>query len=70
MRERFGVWIGSKQMREMIRDIQEGRAVCRAKQSNRLSVFNVDYAGQKVAVVYDKQRKSLVTALPPDWLDT
>lgn len=35
------------------------------KQSNRLSVHLINYRNTEFVAVYDKLRKSLVTALPP-----
>lgn len=54
-------------MMELIKQIQSGQAKHVVTQTNRISVFDVKYLDLKVRVVYDKNRKTLVTALEPDW---
>tara|TARA_Y100000310_G_scaffold56232_1_gene51667 strand:+ start:58605 stop:58922 length:318 start_codon:yes stop_codon:yes gene_type:complete len=61
--DRFGTSIGKKGRKKIISDIQSGKAKCIKKQSLRVSVFEVEHNGNKMRVVYDKQRKNLVTAL-------
>jgi hypothetical protein len=36
-----------------------------AKQSNRVTEWEVPYEGQDLRVLYDKKRKTLITCLPP-----
>ena len=34
------------------------------KETNRLSIYLIEYDGKKMPVVFDKQRQQIVTALP------
>lgn len=58
--ERFGVNVNCKELGEMIRS---GRATFVRKQSNRVSLWDVDYRGEPLRVVYDKQRHLPITIL-------
>jgi len=64
-RERFGVHISKNDYQAYVRQIQEGNAKFLEKQSNRISVFEIIVQGESVRVCYDKERKSIVTVLPP-----
>jgi len=35
------------------------------RQSHRITVWDLNFKGKEVRVVYDNQRKSIVTFLPP-----
>ena len=48
----------------LVRRIQNGEGQFVERQSHRISVFKIDVQGQTVKVVYDKQRKTIVTFLP------
>lgn len=82
MMERYGLTVNRHEYRFMVEMIQNGEAEFIEKQSNRVSAFWLnltvdDGVGNseivRVRVIYDKLRKTLVTALPPegeiDWLD-
>lgn len=43
--------------------IQQGKATCIEKQSNRVSVFEFDHQGETISVVYDKKRSQIVTVM-------
>lgn len=62
--QRHGEFVGQDRFLEMVHSIQEGRATFIEKQSNRVSVFDVALGEKIVRVVYDKHRKTIVTALP------
>lgn len=62
--QRYGLVINRHIFRELIEQIQQKRAEFIETQSNRLSVYWVEYQDVRMKVVYDKQRKTLVTALP------
>lgn len=47
-----------------MKQIQEGKAKLVRKESNRVGVFEVTLEGALVQVVYDKERKTIVTVLP------
>ena len=62
--ERFGIMFGPISQKEAIRQIQSGEAQFLHRTSNRVSVWIVDIQNKKLEVVYDKQRKTIVTILP------
>ncbi len=76
--ERYGVDVNRHLYREMVEMIQNGKAVFIERQTNRIAAFwlyleKPPYTGVKLRVIYDKERKTLVTALPPEgeinWMD-
>ena len=60
---RFGTSISSKSIDKIIEEIRGGRAKLIRRRSLRVATYEVEYNDQKIKVVYDKQRKTLVTAL-------
>ena len=62
--ERFGVEINRIDEIQMLNQIQNKEAEFIEKQSIRVSVFDVKLNEVKYRVVYDKNRKHLVTVLP------
>lgn len=60
--ERYGIELTARRRREIIAGIHSHKYQFVERQSHRISVFLVD----GVRVVYDRQRKELVTFLPPD----
>lgn len=65
--ERYGLEFGPATRDAVLRAIQTGRSTHVAKQSHRVSVHDVDVEGATVRVVYDRQRKEVVTFLRPEW---
>lgn len=63
LRERLG--LNSADYVEIVKMIQEGNAKFVDRQSNRITIFDVEYKGMKARIVYDKIRKNIVTAVPP-----
>jgi len=53
-------------MSEICRKIQAGKAKCLEKQSNRISLFEIEYSGDIIRVAYDSIRKTLATVLPKE----
>jgi hypothetical protein len=51
-------------LRSFVQQIQAGEATFLGRQSNRTSVWLVTFRGNACRVVYDKQRKTIVTFLP------
>lgn len=68
--ERYGIHLGQHQYDEMCRMIRHNEK-CKFldKQSNRVSLFALNYEGEWLPVVYDKQRHTVVTVLPPAALE-
>jgi hypothetical protein len=64
--ERVGVVLDPSTHKRIVLDIQEGRSTPIEKQSHRISVHQVELAGETVKVVYDRTRKVIVTVLPLD----
>lgn len=71
-RERYGISITDNDYQIIVKMIQDGKATCIEKQSNRVSVFEIDYRGEKLQVCYDKNSKQISTVLPPpgSWSQT
>lgn len=64
-RERYGVEMGSNLEAFIVRQITSGRSRPVERQSLRVSVHDVTLEdGQVVRVVYDKERRQIVTFLP------
>lgn len=63
-RERYGIDFNRHVRREFVKLIQHNQCHFIEKQSNRVSVWDVIYGGQVFRVVYDKERKNIVTVFP------
>lgn len=66
---RYGISYGQKMRKGLIEKIQRGEAIFLESTSNRARNFAVSYEGEVYPVVYDKQRKEIVTFLPREYLD-
>jgi catabolite regulation protein CreA len=66
VKQRYDLEINRFVYQQLVDQIQDGQAEFIQKQSNRISVFWVMYDDIRIRVIYDKSRKTLVTALPPD----
>ena len=68
---RFRQNLTSEEIQQIIKDIQAGKSKFVVRQSNRISIFEVNIRDEcRVWVVYDRSQKTLVTALYPDEKDT
>jgi hypothetical protein len=63
-KERFGVSLDTNLL---VSKIQKNQLSVICRQSLRLTVYRYEIAGQDAAVVYDKQRKTIVTVMPYEW---
>jgi len=63
-RQRYGIDFNQQMRQEFRRLIQSNQCVLVEKQSNRISIWDVTYEGNVYRIVYDKQRKNVVTVLP------
>ncbi len=61
--ERYGLRLSDNDFEDIKRLIQGGSATIVQKQSLRVSVFDLDFKETKVRVVYDKDRKQVVSFL-------
>ena len=68
--ERFGLTLHADAQRQIVRSIQDREARLIRRQSRRVLVFEVEYDGRKLPVVYDCKRKTIVTVLPQEALTT
>lgn len=61
IRERFGINMGKKLHQTFINSIQNGKAKFIRRQSNRVTVWQVEYNEDVLTLVYDKHRKQIIT---------
>jgi hypothetical protein len=64
--ERYGIQATNEDIKKYVQMIQEGRGRIVMKQSLRVSVWDLFINEKTLRVAYDKNRKELITALPPD----
>jgi len=64
--ERYGIEFNRHMRSEFEKLIQTNQTHLIKKQSNRVSIHDVIYEGEVYRVVYDKNRKTIVTVLPSD----
>ena len=63
---RFDVSLNENQYTQMINRIKKGKAKFVQRQSNRVSLWDIEFEGHLIRVVYDKKTSAIVTALYPD----
>ena len=66
---RYGLNCGPRTRENLVRIIREGEGIFLSKKSNRVSAFAVFYENVWYPVVYDRNRKEIVTFLPAKYLD-
>lgn len=64
-KERYGLDLSASDIDDIVVEIQAQKAKFIARQSNRLTVFQVVIGSTVCNVVYDSNRKTIVTFLPP-----
>lgn len=64
-RERFDLHLTQNDHAQIVRAIQGGKAKFVERQSHRVTLWDINYSGEDLRVVYDSQRKELVTFLFP-----
>ena len=64
--ERFGITLTNKQIRQIVRDIQSGKAEYLGATSKYRTIFRVKLLDFTVKVVYSKKKKTLITVIE-DW---
>lgn len=62
--ERYGVKLNKAAMAALIARIQSNRAKFVERQSNRITVWEVEHQSKRMRVVYDTKRGTIVTCLP------
>lgn len=63
--ERYGVRLTDNDLIVMTKMIQGGQAEFMERESNRATKWLLNYNGIAIPLVYDTQRKSIATILPP-----
>jgi hypothetical protein len=62
--QRHGISVTATQYEQMIQMIQNGQVKPTGSINNRLGQFEIEIEGKTIQIVYDRRRKTLVTALP------
>lgn len=65
-RERLGIRMDQNRMHQLVQLIQEGGLELHSKQSNRVSRYLHTLDGERVLLVYDRKRKTVVTVWKVD----
>ncbi|RZL04005.1 MAG: hypothetical protein EOP36_02390 [Rubrivivax sp.] len=63
--ERYGLEVSSDDLFKMAKALAHGQATLIAKQSRGVDHWLLDYQGLQLRLVFDRQRRSIITALPP-----
>lgn len=63
-RERYGLQLTHKDLRNIVRKIQAGKSTCIQKRSLRETTHALSYQGTPIVVGYDKVRQTICTFLP------
>jgi hypothetical protein len=63
--ERYGLKVTSAEVFAMAKLIAHGHATFVARQSRHVAKWQLDYQGQRLHLVFDSQRRAIITALPP-----
>jgi len=63
---RYNVALSSEDLSRMVNMIRDGRALFVVRKSLRVSCWKVFLEGREMVVLYDRQRKAIVTFLPSD----
>ncbi len=61
---RFGTYFSGAEIETIISEIKGNRTIHLGKKTNRVSAHGVTVSGILRVVLYDKQRKELITVLP------
>lgn len=64
--ERYNITLNRQDINNIISLIQHNQATFLGRYSNRLSLFDITYNDLNFRALYDKERKTLVTALTSD----
>lgn len=64
--QRLGMTVNRHDLRAMVGLIQSNKAIFLERQSNRVTLWELEYGGEKFVAAYDKNRKVIITALTLD----
>jgi len=65
-KSRFDISLNSNQYNQLVNRIKKGKADFVRRQSNRVTIWDMDFEGHLIRVVYDKKTAAIVTALYPN----
>lgn len=65
-KQRFDISLNDNQYIQLINIIKKGKAIFVRRQSNRVTIWDLQFEGELIRVVYDKKTTAIVTALYPD----
>ncbi len=63
---RFDISLNANQYIQLVNRIKKGKGIFVRRQSNRVTIWDIDFEGQLIRVVYDKKTSAIVTALYPN----
>lgn len=63
--ERYGLEVSIDEIFQMAKSIAHGHGTLIAHQSRHVDHWQLVYQGQALRLVFDRQRRSIITALPP-----
>ncbi|CAH0348160.1 hypothetical protein [Aquabacterium sp. CECT 9606] len=63
--ERYGLHVSSDDIFQMAKAIAHGQGTLIAHQNRRVDHWQLVYQGQPLRLVFDRLRRSIITALPP-----
>lgn len=64
--ERYGLTLNRHEMRGIVTQIRRGKAKFLSRESNRLTHWIAKIHGNDTRIVYDSERHTIVTFLPPE----
>jgi hypothetical protein len=56
--------INEIEYRQLVNKIQKGTATFLQRESNRVTMWSIDYRDRKLLAVYDTSRQTIITFLP------
>ena len=65
-KQRFDISLNDNQYMQLINRIKNGKGEFVKRQSNRITIWDLEFEGELVRVVYDKKTTAIVTALYPE----
>ncbi len=64
--ERVGIDCDRRLHNEILSNVQNGKYKVHCKQSNRVTVFEMNHESRDYLIFYDRMRKSLITIIPAE----
>ena len=65
-KKRFDISLNENQYNQLVNRIKKGKADFVRRQSNRVTIWDLQFEGHEIRVVYDKHTSAIVTALYPN----